>query len=156
MMTKTDRLQFLEQIPIFKEIDTNGVLPKLAETLEEVTFPANHTIFAKGEEGHLLYILVSGRVEIMLDDLHLAQLEAGAYFGEMALFDSQPRSASVTTVQESKCLVLSRQQIYQAIKESPAIVINMIRVLVTRIRKLNRLFGSSEDLFYFMLKEKTL
>lgn len=155
-MSEADRLRFLQELPIFKEIDGNNFLPTLAATLEEVTFPANHTIFAKGEEGQLLYILVSGRVQVHLEELPLAQLEPGAYFGEMALFDSQPRSASVTTLQESKCLVLTRQQVYQTIKESPSVAINLIRGLCQRVRKLNRLFGASEDLFYFMLKKQTI
>jgi CRP/FNR family transcriptional regulator, cyclic AMP receptor protein len=155
-MSEAERLSFLQEIPIFQEIDNQDFLIQLATHLEEVTFPAEHTIFSKGEEGQLLYILVSGSVEIHLEDVPLAHLEAGAYFGEMALFDSQPRSASVSTLQVSKCLVLTRQQVYQAIKQNPSVAINMIRVLCQRVRKLNRLFGASEDLFYFMLKKQIL
>jgi CRP/FNR family transcriptional regulator, cyclic AMP receptor protein len=155
-MSQAERLHFLQEVPIFKEINNPDFLAQLAANLEEEIFPANHNIFTKGEAGHLLYILVSGSVQVHLDSISLAKLEVGAYFGEMALFDAQPRSASVTTLQPSKCLVLTRQQIHQAIRENPGIAINMIRVLVARVRKLNRLFGSSEDLFYFMLKEKTL
>lgn len=154
--SEDERLHFLQQLTIFREIENKDFLPQFAANLEEETFPANHTIFTKGEEGNLLYILLSGRVQVHIDNFTLAQLKPGTYFGEMALFDSKVRSASVTTLEESKCLILSRQQIHQAIKENPAIAINMIRVLVTRVRQLNRLFGASEDLFYFMLKEKTI
>ena len=154
--TEEERLNFLKQLTIFSEIDREDFIIQLAAHLEEVTFPAKHTIFSKGEEGNLLYILLDGRVQIHIDNFPLAQLKAGTYFGDMALFDSKVRSASVTTLEESRCLILSRQQIHQAIKENPAIAINMIRVLVARVRKLNRLFGASEDLFYFMLKDKMI
>ncbi len=152
--SEDERLRFLEQIPIFQEIENHNFLPQLAAHLEEEIFPADRTIFHKGEEGNLLYILLDGRVQVHIDNFPLIQLETGAYFGEMALFDSNVRSASVTTLSECKCLTLTREQIHQAIKENPAIAINMIRVLVSRVRKLNRLFGASEDLFYFILKEK--
>lgn len=152
--SEDERLRFLQQIPIFQEIENQNFIPQLATHLEEETFPANHTIFNKGEAGNLLYILLDGRVQVHIDNFPLIQLQTGAYFGEMALFDSNVRSASVTTLSESKCLILTRQQIHQAVKENPAIAINMIRVLVSRVRKLNRLFSASEDLFYLILKEK--
>lgn len=149
------RLRFLQEVAIFQEIEQNDFLPELAKTLEEVVFPANQTIFTKGDEGQLLYILVSGKVKVHLDDFTLAFLEPGAYFGEMALFESRPRSASATAVEESKCLVLTGEQVYKAIKESPNIALNLIRVLAQRVRKFNRLFGASEELFYLKLKKQT-
>jgi CRP-like cAMP-binding protein len=56
----------------------------------------------------------------------------------MALFDAEPRSASVTTLIPSDCLVLTQQQLYEAIEENPAIAVNIIRVLSHRIRDLNQ------------------
>jgi len=147
------RFEFLQKVAIFQEINNDPFLQELAKNLEEMVFPADHIIFSKGDQGHLLYLLVSGKVKVHLDDFTLAYLEPGAYFGEMALFESRPRAASATTVSESKCLVLTSQQVYQAIKQSPNIALNMIRVLAQRVRKLNRLFGASEELFYLMMKK---
>ncbi|WP_228061343.1 Crp/Fnr family transcriptional regulator [[Phormidium] sp. LEGE 05292] len=147
------RLRFLQEVAIFQEIEHNDFLPELAKNLEEVVFPVNHTIFTKGDEGQLLYILVSGKVKVHLDDFTLAYLEPGSYFGEMALFESRTRSASATAVEDSKCLILTGQQVYQAIKQSPDIAINIIQLLARRIRKFNRLFGASEELFYLKLKK---
>lgn len=154
--SRTNHLHFLQQVQIFKEIANDTFLTQLATNLEEVVFPAGHTIFTQGEEGYLLYFLVSGKVRVHIEEFQLAQLEPGAYFGEMALFDSQPRSASVIALEESKCLVLTQQQVYQAMKESPSVALNMIRVLCQRVRKLNRLFGASEDLFYSIIRRQIL
>lgn len=131
-------LQFLQDVPIFRDIERDSLLSQLAVNLEEVKFPAGHTILKQGESGALLYILVSGAVEVHLGGFQLAKLGPGAYFGEMSLFDSEPHSASVTTLEPCKCLVLTQAQIYQAIKTSPEIGLNIIRVLVGRVRLLNQ------------------
>jgi CRP-like cAMP-binding protein len=55
----------------------------------------------------------------------------------MSLFDSEPRSASVTALEECECLVLTQLQLYDAIDETPGIAVNIIRLLSRRIRELN-------------------
>jgi len=97
--------------------------------MEELSFPANHTIFTQGQEGRSLYIVVSGLVRVHISDRDLAQLKQGACFGEMSLFDSEPRSASVTTIDKCECLVLTQLQLYDAIDETPGIAVNVIRLL---------------------------
>lgn len=105
--------------------------------MEELSFPANYTIFTEGEEGKSLYIVVSGLVRVHIGDRDLAQLKQGATFGEMSLFDAEPRSASVTTLEECECLMLTQLQLYDAIEETPGIAVNIIRLLSRRIRELN-------------------
>ncbi len=151
-----DRLQFLQQVSIFREVTNSEFLVTLAQGLTERVFAPDYRIFTQGEEGHLLYILADGRVKVHLDDLQLTVLEPGAYFGEMALFGSHLRSASVTTLAESICLILTQEQVHQAIQEHPAIALNLIRLLCQRVRKLNRLFGASEDLFYNLVRKQVL
>lgn len=106
--------------------------------MEELAFPSSHRIFTEGQEGRSLYIVVSGSVRVHIGDQELVQLEKGACFGEMSLFDAEPRSASVTTLEPCKCLVLTQQQLYEAIDETPGIAINIILLLSRRIRELNQ------------------
>lgn len=155
-MSDANRIEFLRKVPIFREITNNSFLEQLAINLDEVVFPDDSMIFTQGEEGHLLYILVEGKIKIHIDDLPLAELEPVAYFGEMALLGSQPRSASAIAVSDSKCLVLTSEQVYQAIESSPSVSLNIIRVLCQRVRKLNRMFGASEDIFYDLVKRQVL
>ncbi len=136
MLTSVDRLLFVRQVPIFKEL-RDDFLVRLASVMEELSFPANHTIFTEGEEGRALYIVVSGRVRVHIGDQELVQLERGTCFGEMSLFDAEPRSASVTTLESCDCLVLTQQQLYEAIEETPGVAVNIIRLLSRRIRELN-------------------
>jgi CRP-like cAMP-binding protein len=80
-----------------------------------------------------------------LGDRDLAQLEQGACFGEMSLFDAEPRSASITTMETCECLMLTQMQLYDAIDETPGIAINIIRLLSRRIRELNQKLNAKEN-----------
>ena len=137
MLTSVERLLFVRGVPIFKEL-RDDFLVRLASIMDEVAFPANHTIFTQGQEGRSLYIVVSGQVRVHLKDQDLAQLAKGTCFGEMSLFDAEPRSASVTAIEPCECLLLTQQQLYEAIDETPGIAINIIRLLSRRIRELNQ------------------
>ncbi|MGG6297809.1 Crp/Fnr family transcriptional regulator [Leptolyngbya sp. AN02str] len=136
MLTSVDRLLFVRGVPIFKEL-RDDFLVRLASIMDELEFPAKHTIFTQGQEGRSLYILVQGTARVHVGDRELARLEQGACFGEMSVFDAEPRSASVTTIESCECLVLTQQQLYEAIEETPGIAVNIIRLLSRRIREQN-------------------
>lgn len=137
MLTSVDRLLFIRSVPIFKEL-RDDFLVKLASVMEEVLFDPGYTIITEGQEGRAMYIVVSGRVSVHLNSQELAQLADGTCFGEMSVFDAEPRSASVTTLEACDCLVLTQQQLYDAIDETPGIAVNIIRLLSRRIRELNQ------------------
>ncbi|MBD0336351.1 MAG: Crp/Fnr family transcriptional regulator [Cyanobacteria bacterium Co-bin13] len=137
MLTSVDRLLFIRSVPIFKEL-RDDFLVRLASVMDEMTFASNYPIITEGHEGRALYIVVSGRVSVHLRGQELAQLDQNACFGEMSVFDAEPRSASVTTLEPCNCLVLTQQQLYEAIDETPGIAVNIIRLLSRRIRELNR------------------
>ncbi|NJL63348.1 MAG: cyclic nucleotide-binding domain-containing protein [Methylacidiphilales bacterium] len=146
MLTSVDRLLFVRRVPIFQELRDDFIV-RLASVMDELTFPTNHPMFRQGEEGRSLYIVISGRIKIHVDDRQLAVFSKGESFGEMAIFDTQPRSATATTLEPSECLELTQEQLYDAIEETPEISLNIIRVLSRRIRNLNQLineFGISE------------
>ena len=143
MLTSVERLLFVRGVPIFQEL-RDDFLVRLASVMDELSFPAQHTIFTEGQEGRSLYILVSGRVRVHIGDRDLARLEHGTFFGEMSLFDAEPRSASVTTLEPCECLMLTQQQLYDAIDETPGIAVNLIRLLSRRIRELNHKLNAYE------------
>ncbi|HBB30990.1 MAG TPA: transcriptional regulator [Cyanobacteria bacterium UBA8803] len=136
MLTSVERLLFVRAVPIFQEL-RDDFLVRVASVMDELSFPADYTIVTQGEEGRSLYIVVSGLVRVHIGDRDLAYLKHGACFGEMSLFDAEPRSASVTTMEPCECLLLTQLQLYDAIDETPGIAINIIRLLSRRIRELN-------------------
>ncbi|HEY9636961.1 MAG TPA: Crp/Fnr family transcriptional regulator [Coleofasciculaceae cyanobacterium] len=143
MLTSVERLLFVRAVPIFQEL-RDDFLVRLASVMEELSFPAGNTIVTQGEEGRSLYIVVSGLVRVHIGDRDLAQLKPGACFGEMSLFDSEPRSASVSTLNPCECLMLTQLQLYDAIDETPGIAVNVIRLLSRRIRELNNKVNAYE------------
>lgn len=142
MMLSETNLQLLQNIPMFRDIEREEVLLRLANNFSEVEFSPGYTIFKQGGTGSFLYILISGVVQVHLGGLQLAQLKTGAYFGEMSIFDPQPHSVSVTTLSACKCLVLTQEQIFQLIRQNPEIGVNIIRVLAGRVRVLNQQFSA--------------
>ncbi|MBW4651793.1 MAG: Crp/Fnr family transcriptional regulator [Kaiparowitsia implicata GSE-PSE-MK54-09C] len=144
MLTSVDRLLFVRGVPVFEEL-RDDFLVRLAAIMDELSFPAKHTIFTEGQEGRSLYILVSGAVRVHLGDRELVRLQEGACFGEMAVFDAEPRSASVTTLEPCECLMLTQQQLYEAIEETPGIAVNIIRLLSRRIRTQNAKIRELQD-----------
>ncbi|MBD1809653.1 Crp/Fnr family transcriptional regulator [Microcoleus sp. FACHB-SPT15] len=136
MLSSVERLLFVRAVPIFQEL-RDDFLVRLASVMDELSFPAEHTLFTEGQEGRSLYIVVSGLVRVHIGDRDLAKLKQGDVVGEMSLFDSEPRSASVTTLENCECLMLTQLQLYDAIDETPGIAINIIRLLSRRIRELN-------------------
>ena len=144
MLTSVDRLLFVRGVSIFKEL-RDDFLVRVASIMDELSFPAKHSIFTQGQEGRSLYIVVKGRVRVHIGDRDVAQLSEGTTFGEMSLFDAEPRSASVTTIEPSECLMLTQQQLYDAIEETPGIAINIIRMLSRRTRELNQKINALED-----------
>jgi CRP-like cAMP-binding protein len=136
MLTSIDRLLLVRGVPIFKEL-RDDFLVRLASIMNEVSYPSSKMIFAQGQEGRSLYIVVAGKVRVHIGDKDLAILDKGSCFGEMSLFDAEPRSASVTAISSCDCLVLTQQQLYEAIEETPDIAVNIIRLLSRRIRSQN-------------------
>ena len=136
-LTSLDRLLFIRQVPIFREL-RDDFLMRLAPIMEEVDFSAGQAILVEGQDGQAMYIVVSGQVSVYLKGQEVAQFKPGDCFGEMSVFDAEPRSASVTSMTPCTCLVLNQQQLYEAIDETPGIALNIIRLLSRRIRELNQ------------------
>jgi CRP/FNR family cyclic AMP-dependent transcriptional regulator len=102
-------------------------------------YPKGAVVINEGDDG--LYIIRSGRVKIYASDesgneviLHVEG--AGAYFGELALIDTAPRSASVVTTEASTLTMVSRSNFERCLEESPEFAVKLICPLVRRIRKL--------------------
>ncbi|MFN5964526.1 MAG: Crp/Fnr family transcriptional regulator [Pseudanabaena sp.] len=145
MLTSIERLLLVRGVPIFKEL-RDDFLVRLASIMNEVSYPSSKLIFAQGQEGRSLDIVVAGKVRVHIGDKDLAILDKGSCFGEMSLFDAEPRSASVTAISNCDCLVLTQQQLYEAIDETPDIAVNIIRLLSRRIRSQNDQLNKQNDL----------
>jgi CRP-like cAMP-binding protein len=101
-----------------------------------------HVLFKEGDDGDDMYIIQSGRVAIKKKvkegDTTLAVLEKGDFFGEMAILERMPRSATAEVVEEGDLIVISGETFGDMIKANPEIAVRMLRKQSIRLRETNR------------------
>lgn len=117
-------------------------LRSLTAGLARKTYRRNTVIINAGDESDTFYFIDSGRVKVVIQDENgkeviLAMLGDGDYFGEMALFDAQPRSASVVTLQETRLCLISRREFRDSLAREPDLAIAIILGLTRRLRAAN-------------------
>jgi len=144
MLTTVEKIVFLQKAPIFEQM-TSRQLKVLSEVAEEEAFAPDSEIFPEGSLGDRMYIIVSGAVEILKTvdagggaTERLALLEKREIFGEMAILDDQPRSASAVVRGETRLLSIGRDNVRELIHDYPDIAFGIFRVLSGRIREANR------------------
>ncbi len=105
-------------------------------------FSKGHVLFHEGDEGEDMYIIQSGKVAIKKrlkeGEATLAVLEKGDFFGEMALLERLPRSASAEVLEEGDLIVISGEMFGDMIKSNPEIAVRMLRKQSIRIRETNK------------------
>jgi AAA family ATP:ADP antiporter len=111
------------------------VLADVAALAEEVRFKAGDTIFQKGDAGESLYVIVQGEVKVHDGDLVLKHLMDKSVFGELAVLDPEPRSASITSVTDSHLLRLDREAFLELMAGNMEVVRGVLAVLCDRIRE---------------------
>ncbi|NNK33914.1 MAG: cyclic nucleotide-binding domain-containing protein [Xanthomonadales bacterium] len=99
-------------------------------------------IILQGETGDSMYVVQSGRVEVLQNsetggEQHLAFLDAGDFFGEMAVFEKEVRSATVRAAGESRVLRIDKKMLLRRIREDPLLAVNLLKTMSHRIRELN-------------------
>jgi len=137
MITTVEKVLFLKSIDLFRGLPGEE-LATIAEIAEEQPFAAGDPVFAEGEPGDALYLLVEGAVKVHRGGEQLAQLGAREVFGEMAVLDSQPRSASVTVLEDAVLLKIGRDDFRDILQERPEIGMGIIQVLSRRLRPAGR------------------
>ena len=130
----------LTHVPLFSGLSDAEIQPVLNHATKKIV-AKNTIIISEGDQSASLYVLLSGKVKVFLQDgegkeVVLNYQGPGEYFGEMALLDDEPRSASVMTVEKSTFMVISKQEIKQILRDHPDIAFGLIKGLVLRLRLL--------------------
>jgi hypothetical protein len=111
------------------------VLADVAALAEEVRFKAGERIFSKGDAGESLYVIVQGEVRVHDGDLSLKILKDKSVFGELAVLDPEPRSASITSITDTHLLRLDREAFLELMAGNMEVVRGVLSVLCDRIRE---------------------
>jgi cyclic nucleotide-binding protein len=128
------RLAFLHDVPLFAETSLDDLIA-VDRALGSETYLAGEAIVTEGESGDRLCIVYRGEVLVRKGGRVLARLGPGDFFGEMALFDDEPRSATVTAVDEVEVLSLQRERFHTLVQQRPSVLMQLCTTLVRRLRQ---------------------
>ena len=109
--------------------------------IEARTSKAGSTIFREGDEASELFVIKSGQVRVQIGNRTIRELDAESIFGEMALIDSEPRSATVTAITDVELVPVSEKQFLFLVSQTPYFALKVMRVLAQRLRATNKTFG---------------
>jgi CRP/FNR family transcriptional regulator, cyclic AMP receptor protein len=109
--------------------------------IEAQTFKAGSTIFREGDEANELFVIKSGQVRIQIGNRTITELGADSIFGEMALIDSEPRSATAIATTDVELVAVSEKQFLFLVSQTPYFALRVMRVLAQRLRVTNKTFG---------------
>lgn len=132
--------EFLGRVPIFA-ICTAEEIAAIAGVAQESFFQPGQIIVTQGTPGQAFYMITSGRVEIVRDGVSLGAFGPGDFFGEMALLDSAPRSATIRALDDVSCLMLSGWDFKALLERHPSIAIKLLEVLSRRLRVADERIG---------------
>ena len=126
------KVEALRKISLFERLN----YPELVKALniaQLVRYAEGDTIIREGEEGECMYILLSGRVEVLANDLVFKVLEKGGHFGEMSLIDKDVRSATVRAAENCDLLVIHRTDFFHLLNQEPHLAIKILLSFVNSL-----------------------
>lgn len=134
MISTVEKVLFLKSIDLFSQIPGED-LARVAQIAEEIDFEPKDVVITEGEIGDSMYLIVDGRVEVFKGDRLVVELGERECVGEMAILDSEPRSATVKTQTAVRALKIEREDFYDLMNEKLEIAQGIIKVLTRRLRK---------------------
>ena len=130
-----NKIETLKHCVFLKGLDRN-ILAELAQNAETLRISKGETIITKGEQGSTMYFIISGEARVHDGEVTLATIKEGEVFGEIAVLDSEVRSASVTTESDSLLLSVERSAFYNALSADPEAFKAVLRAVLQREREI--------------------
>ena len=139
-------LEALRSVPLFASLD-DAAATQLRSLLSDKTVPQNTRLFRQGDKGDAMYLIESGRVRISIHDhdkqeVTLAELAQGDFFGEMAIIDGRQRSADAQVIEDARLAILSREAFLSFVRSNPDVLLKMLSALTDRLRRTDELLRS--------------
>lgn len=136
MLLAIEKVIILKSIDLFSKISEEDLLV-VAMEIETIEYQAGRMVIKQGDLGTSMYIIVSGEVRVDIDDKTVATLREKNIFGELAIFDPEPRSATITTIQDTVVFKIESDVIYDLISRYTNVARGIIKILCQRLREAN-------------------
>ena len=129
-----DLEQQLASVPLLAGLEPK-VRKRLADVGKRRTYLPDETIVKEGTTGTALYIILSGKARVERDEKTIAELGTGAFFGELALIEEHPRTATVVASEQTDCLLFVAWEFTSLLEEHPEIAVPIMRELIQRTHR---------------------
>ncbi|HET9051650.1 MAG TPA: cyclic nucleotide-binding domain-containing protein [Candidatus Dormibacteraeota bacterium] len=130
---RDDVVPILERTMLFQGY-SRPEIAALAAEFDEQTYLAGRNVLAEGRRGVDFFVIIDGEAVVHSDDQEVARLRPGDFFGEIAALDGGPRTASVKTVGQVRCLSLANGSFRPFLERNPRFAINVLNAVVRRLR----------------------
>ena len=137
MASKRAYLDHLRNVPLFTAC-TNKELETIARATDEITLPAGHVLTDQGQTGREAFIIVDGSATVRRNGKKVATLGKGAVVGELSPLDHGPRTATVTTDDETTVLVLDQRHFLAVLDDVPSLSHKLLAALASKVRDFDR------------------
>lgn len=105
---------------------------------KRVAVARGQAIFSAGDHGHVMYVVMTGVVDLFVGDELVEHAEVGTMFGEMALISDEPRTATAIAVTDCELVTIDTQQFYSLVQQAPPFATKVMKIMADRLRRMNR------------------
>ena len=134
------KVEMLKKIPLFKNFDFQE-LTKIMEVIEVHRWGQGELILEENSFGEEMYIILSGHVEVTKENIKIAELKPGHFFGEMSLIDKTPRSATIRSIDEAKLMVIHKKPLFAVLKKESRVAMKLFWALLQTMSQRLRVTG---------------
>jgi len=101
-------------------------------------FKAGETVFREGDDGYVMYVVLEGSVKLSVTGRSVEKVGKGGVFGEMALIDKSPRSATAVAVTDSMLVSVTSERFKSLVQETPGFALEIMSIMAARLRSMDR------------------
>ena len=138
-MARDEKLEHLRRVPLFSRMNQRQ-LERLGQLADEIEVGLDDVLAEQGRVGHEFFIVLDGRLAVLDGRKPIAQLGPGDFFGEIALLDGRPRTATVRAEGITRLLVVGHREFHALMDEFPELRKTVLEEVAARLRR----FGGDE------------
>jgi CRP/FNR family cyclic AMP-dependent transcriptional regulator len=131
-LRKDKKIEVIRRVPLFAECSKKE-LAEVAALADEIDLPAGRELIREGERGREFFVLLDGSADVQVEGRRRSAMNAGDFFGEIALVADTPRTATVKTTAPVRALVITDRAFRQLLERSPGIQLKVLQALAKRL-----------------------
>jgi CRP/FNR family cyclic AMP-dependent transcriptional regulator len=132
VLRKNAKIELIARVPLFAQCSKRE-LAEIASLADELSLPSGRKLTAEGGQGHEFVVIAEGAAEVKRGGRVVNRLGAGDFLGEISLVTGRPRTATVTTIEPSRLLVLSARDFRTLLRDLPSLQLKVLDALGERL-----------------------